>query len=514
MLNILIVNYNTQELTDCTIKSINKTTPDTKIYVFDNSDKTPYVNKFSNVVIIDNTKKQYIDFEKFLQKYPNREKSRGYLKGAAPSPKHCISVDKAMDLIGENFILMDSDVIVKKDLHELVDDSCIFVGDVVTQPLTKDVKRVLPFVCYINLKMCKQYGVRYFDENYMHGIYCTKVNPYSDRYDTGAGFFVHASKYKYKKINHTDYVIHYKGGSWDDKATRTAGRYKSPEEFMNKYRMYWSDNNKVIYTCISGPYERLKDPKYVDSDFDYICFTDQPFTSNVWVIKPIPEELKDLTAVKRQRCIKLQPHKYLPGKYDFSVWVDANIEINASVGNFVKEKCQQEDKVLWVGKHPERDCLYREEKACASLKKDSEEIMLPQINEYKKEGFPEHYGLPQTCIMFRKHKDQKCVEFDNLWWEEVKKGSHRDQLSFSYVQWKTGGGGVQYLDPSIFSCPTFRWTKMHLPFRSLDAVRQVNVVYPARKDDRDSIINRARARARAIARTRVIMRSNKNNIMF
>lgn len=466
MLNILIVNYNTQELTDCTIKSVNKHTRDCQIYVFDNSDQGPYVNTFKNVTVIDNTEGQVIDFNEFLGRYPDREKSPGYLKGACPSPRHCYTIDRCMDVIGENFILLDSDVMVKRDLNELVDDSCIFVGDVVLQPLTKNVYRLLPFVCYINVDLCKKYGVRYFDENYMHGINYKKNNPYADRYDTGAGFYYHASKYKHKVIDHRDYVIHFKGGSWDDKATRSAGKYKNKEEFMEKYKQYWKSNKKVIYTCISGPYDRLKDPKVVEEGYDYVCFTDQYFKSDIWSIKPIPEDLMSMPVIKRQRGVKLLPHKYL-SEYDFSIWVDSNVEINASIEEYINKNCNQDGKFLWVGEHPVRDCIYAEEKECIAQKKDTKEITNPQMQKYKDEGFPEHFGLPQTCIMFRSHNNPDCVKLDELWWEELCAGSHRDQLSFSYAVWKLGYKDmIQYLDKSIFSCPTFRWLKYHLPIEN------------------------------------------------
>ena len=42
MVNICIVHYNTPLLTEYLIKSINKFTPNSKIYIFDNSDKEPF----------------------------------------------------------------------------------------------------------------------------------------------------------------------------------------------------------------------------------------------------------------------------------------------------------------------------------------------------------------------------------------------------------------------------------------------------------------------------------------
>ena len=76
-INILIVHFNTPNLTECLVKSINKFSPDSNIYIFDNSDRLPFTAKFDNVTIFDNTKGEIIDFDKWLEKYPNRFESGG-----------------------------------------------------------------------------------------------------------------------------------------------------------------------------------------------------------------------------------------------------------------------------------------------------------------------------------------------------------------------------------------------------------------------------------------------------
>lgn len=480
MLNILIVNYNTQELTECAIKSTNKYTPNCHIYVFDNSNKTPFVNKFDNVTVLDNTKKQIVDLDEFLSHYPDRTKSSGYLGGTLPSARHCYSIEKAMDLIGANFILMDSDVIVKRDLNELVDNSCIFVGDISSYPFGT-VKRLVPYVCFINYDMCKENGVHYFDENYMHGLYNKKVAQDADRYDTGAAFYLHASKYKYKEVDHTQYVEHYKAGSWDSKASRNVSKYKSPEDFIQKYKTHWeTGRKKVVYTCISGPYDTLREPLYIDDDYDYVCFTDQNINSQFWNIRPMPKETEGLSQAKKQRYVKLMTHKVFP-EYDFSVYVDANVDIKHSIDQYVKENCDLEKKSLFVGKHPVRDCIYEEEKAVIKLKKDKEEITHPQISRYREEGFPEHFGLPQDCILFRKHNTEECIKIDELWWKELKAGSHRDQLSFSYVVWKLNADCVQYLNSTIFNCATFYWGR-HVPIKAVSKNEVINPITHPKPD--------------------------------
>ena len=194
-------------------------------------------------------------------------------------------------------------------------------------------------------------------------------------------------------------------------------------------------NSIVVYTCITGNYDSLKQPKVISKGVDYICFTDnQNIKSGMWQLKPIPDELKYLSNVKKQRVIKICPHKYLK-KYDISVWVDGNIEIQGDINAFIAqydlEKCP-----LYVRVHPRRKCIYAEAEACIRLHKDTAENINAQIEAYKKEGYPKDIGMVESNIMLRKHNDMKCQLLCNLWASELLKHSHRDQLSFNYACWK------------------------------------------------------------------------------
>ena len=128
--NIVIIHYNTPYLTECLVRSINLFVRDAVIYIFDNSDKSPFVAKFDNVTILDNTKGDIINFDEWLKKYPRRSMSHGRVNGWG-SAKHCYSVEKCMELIGENFFLLDSDILLKRDISELADNECIYVGETV-----------------------------------------------------------------------------------------------------------------------------------------------------------------------------------------------------------------------------------------------------------------------------------------------------------------------------------------------------------------------------------------------
>lgn len=230
-INVLIVNYNTQNLTDACIKSINKTTPNTLIYVFDNSDKEPFINTFKNVRIIDNTKGGIINFDEILSKYSNKT-SFGARSGYG-TLKHASSVDKCFDIINDNFILLDSDVLVKKDISELYDEDYLYVGHVEKcGGLTKP--RLLPYICFLNVKELKKKGIRYFDENRIVG-----VSKNGDKFDTGASIVIDTNGLKTKEISINSYIEHYGDGSWNNKYKRNK---ITAEEWLNKFCNLWDDN--------------------------------------------------------------------------------------------------------------------------------------------------------------------------------------------------------------------------------------------------------------------------------
>lgn len=55
-------------------------------------------------------------------------------------------------------------------------------------------------------------------------------------------------------------------------------------------------NSTVVYTCITGDYDRLNDPVVVGNGIDYVCFTDSKnVNSKIWKTRPIPDDLLNLS---------------------------------------------------------------------------------------------------------------------------------------------------------------------------------------------------------------------------
>jgi len=203
-------------------------------------------------------------------------------------------------------------------------------------------------------------------------------------------------------------------------------------ELENRPEDIIQEIENICYTVIKGPYDTLKEPTFKSEGWRYICFTDQNVVSDVWEIKPIPEELSKLDDIKQQRCLKTQPHKFLP-EHEWSVYVDANITVKVGMWKLIKDICEFKD--FSVPTHPSNNCIYNERKVCMSLKKDNGTESEKQFKKYQKEGMPEHNGLNETNLLVRKDCND-VRKLDDLWWKEIKNGSHRDQLSFNYCTWK------------------------------------------------------------------------------
>lgn len=194
-----------------------------------------------------------------------------------------------------------------------------------------------------------------------------------------------------------------------------------------------SKNEKgVIYTAMFGDYENLLEPKFINEDLDYICFTDNPnLKSEVWDIKIISD--LELDNVRKARTLKILPHIYLK-EYDYSIWVDAGFQIIGDLKQYINS--YSHGKSMMGNIHSDRNCIYDEAQACINAQKDDRELIFNQIERYKQENFPKHYGLIESGILFRKHNNPELINVMEDWYSEIINSSKRDQISLPYVLWK------------------------------------------------------------------------------
>ena len=217
------------------------------------------------------------------------------------------------------------------------------------------------------------------------------------------------------------------------------GHYRNKEKVRKWHRNHQEEHavpfmgKGVIYSAITGGYDDVKEPEYINPDLDYILFTDNPnVKSNVWEIRLISKE-ENLDDTRMVRKIKILGHQYLKD-YDFSIWVDGSLLIKNDLYDFILNYREREPLLCFS--NSENDCIYQEKEQYKILNKDDPDTMDVQIERYRKEGYPEHNGLIDSGVLVRELKNERVIKVMETWWQEVLHGSKRDQLSFSYACWK------------------------------------------------------------------------------
>jgi hypothetical protein len=193
------------------------------------------------------------------------------------------------------------------------------------------------------------------------------------------------------------------------------------------------DQKIAVYTAIFGGYDTPPDVPDVDSSIHYLLFTDQPVAEpkSPWEVRVVPRIFKDPQLEARR--LKLLPHLFLP-EYDFSVWIDGNVELQHLTASDVKQYLQ--NAIIALPYHPDRTCIYEEAKEILALKYDSASRVNRQTEYYQQQGFPQFFGLHTTMVLLRRHNSLICRTFDDAWWSMVYSYSKRDQMSFDFLRWK------------------------------------------------------------------------------
>lgn len=224
-MKFIIIHYNTPKLTTALIASLHKIGIYKDIVIFENSDKYPLNADeiFDDIFTYHNETGSIIDFNKEIHKFIEQNKiskaeiSKEEHGAKFGSLKHALTVQWLLDNIDDDFFLLDSDILVKKDFRNLIDKGVLFTGETTQH-------RVLPFLIYFNINEIKNAGIKFCDFVNIH------PNRRSLETDTG-GSFLKECKNKhviYRSITLSEYIEHYGSGSWRDPSI-------NPNAFQGQY---------------------------------------------------------------------------------------------------------------------------------------------------------------------------------------------------------------------------------------------------------------------------------------
>lgn len=199
---------------------------------------------------------------------------------------------------------------------------------------------------------------------------------------------------------------------------------------------YFATQRIAVYTVVFGKYDSIPEPYCRPDNVDYYIVTDQDvdLSSSVWKqisLKGIESKLSGLDNIQKNRYLKMHPQVLFP-KYEYSIYVDGNIQIVSDVTEFI-HRIGSFGVAMHL--HSSRSCVYEEAKAVLYAKKESKQAIDEHIEHLKQEGYPEHYGMLECNIIARRHTKTMEHLMDE-WWNEFCNYSKRDQLSFPYVLYK------------------------------------------------------------------------------
>ncbi len=211
----------------------------------------------------------------------------------------------------------------------------------------------------------------------------------------------------------------------------------------------------AVVTSVTKGYDVIKLHEFIDNRFDYIVYTDAEFeSSGLYSVHPLP--FTGLDNARNIRYVKTHPHT-LPGNYDLVVWLDASLMI---VGDLypLLSKFLKSGQAIGANTHPLRKSIYEEFGACVKAKKENYKIMKRQIDFYKRDGYVDNKLAECNFLAFNLRDKKKEVELAmETWWDQIRKFSRRDQLSFPYSLSKHGLGWYPLTKPpdSIRNHPAF-----------------------------------------------------------
>ena len=214
---------------------------------------------------------------------------------------------------------------------------------------------------------------------------------------------------------------------------------------------YLSKLKKVVFTALIGNYDKIHKINK-EKGYDYFMFTDRTFKNNSnlnWTILPLKKrgKLSKKKIYKLQRFYKTHPHLFFEN-YDLSIYIDTSYEIKGKLDEFLL-RILSSNLNIYLLEHPDRNSIYKEMNAVVSYKKESKKVVSVIRKRYKKHDFPDDIGLSENSLIVRKHKEKDCIDLMNRWFNEINKYSHRDQLSFGYILWKTRYKKVKYIPKRI-----------------------------------------------------------------
>lgn len=188
----------------------------------------------------------------------------------------------------------------------------------------------------------------------------------------------------------------------------------------------------AVVTASVGTNDLLNQIKWSD-EVDYHAFV-EPSKLNfdgIWKRHECVDFSTDVTYKNRRaaKIYKICPHLFLPN-YDYYIWLDSTHVLEKNPKEIIEEHLKNND--IAVFEHPERNCVYEEGICVKKINFDHHELVINQLEFYKKMNYPPKNGLYELPARIQRNT-RLTQKMGLMWWEQICKFSSRDQISFPFV---------------------------------------------------------------------------------
>ena len=189
----------------------------------------------------------------------------------------------------------------------------------------------------------------------------------------------------------------------------------------------------VVYTALFGDYDALRAPLFRPAGIDFVCFSDRPRRAPGWDVQVVTGTPAD--PVTANRFFKMLPHRHFPEHFG-SYYIDANILVTGDMGRLFRRWFGVRPFVAW--RHPNRSDVQDEIEAILTNLRAEPESILALAGFLRDAGIPEHIGMLEAALLWRRHDDLPIQGLMEQWWQLFQHYPSRDQPTLSYAMWVTG----------------------------------------------------------------------------
>ena len=276
---VAVVNFNTPEMCEAAILSLRKHGgEDYQVVVFDNSDARPFTKKMDGVTVIDNTLGQVIDLDAEVRKYPERSYYLACPEGNVfGSAKHMMTVQKLWEILPDGFLLMDSDILIQKNVDFMfMRDECVVGHIQEPQPGNRyGTGRLVPMLLWLNVPRLIAGGAKFFDPTRSMGLMPGEEHVKANSYDTGGCLLEDIRSHKNglcgKRIDIRPLMLHYQAASW------RRGGLKGQLSWLAANRRLWAPSDDYELGDAEWKLPENKDAKiYICAHADFTPIVSNP----------------------------------------------------------------------------------------------------------------------------------------------------------------------------------------------------------------------------------------------